>query len=641
MAHARRTAGFAAFALVLSLPIGALAQEGGPHSLVNQDAVRDFDTGNYSPYAGRNYPTRPLWGDTHLHTSASLDAFGFGDKLDADAAYRFALGEEIRTSSGQRVRLSRPLDWLAIADHSEFSGIGVALYEGNPRVIVDDQTRRWNQMMQRGGKDSIQAVIELVTAMGKGEAPPVFFDKDLGRSLWQDHLKTVEQYNDPGAFTAFAAYEWSSMPKGDNMHRVVIFRDGADRVGRIVPFSANDSVDPEDLWTFLESYESDTGGSVLALAHNGNLSSGLMFDTKTWTGEPLSKDYAERRMRWEPLYEVTQIKGDGEAHPLLSPDDAFADYETWDRANLDMTKLTDPATLEGQYARSGLRRGLELGANLGANPFKFGMIGSTDSHISLAAVEEENFLGKYTNTEPEPERWSHVSMQSADGAVKLLGWEAVSSGYAAVWATENTREAIWDAMKRKEVYATTGPRMLVRFFGGWDFDAADARGRLPADAGYAKGVPMGGDLTGAPDGKAPTFLVAALRDSYSGNLDRIQIVKGWLDADGETREKVYDVAWSGDRTPDADGKLPPVGNTVDAATATWSNTIGAPELIDVWTDPEFDPAQPAFYYARVLEIPTPRWTTYDAVRFGVELPPEVPRTTQERAYTSPIWYTPG
>ncbi len=621
----------------------AFAQDDSVQNVITEESKAAFaKEKSYSPYAGRNFPTKPLWGDTHLHTDASLDAFAAGARLGAAEAYRFARGEEVRMVSGMRVRLSRPLDWLVIADHSEFSGLAVELANGNPTLMVDERNRRWSQLINEGGDAAWQAAIEIVDALGEGNLPPSHLDPQLARSVWLKHIELTDEVNDPGTFTAFNGYEWSSMPDGDNMHRVVIFKDSADKTGRIRPFSSMDSEDPEDLWNFMADYEQNTGGSVLALAHNGNISSGLMFDTETWTGKRLTRGYAEARSRWEPMYEVTQIKGDGEAHPLLSPNDEFADYETWDKANLGMTKpnYKDPDRMAGMYARSGLLRGLSFAERLGVNPYKFGMVGSTDSHISLAAVEEDNYLGKYENTAPEAERWSHTSMRSSDGSVVVLGWEAAASGYAAVWATENTRESIFDAMQRKEVYASTGPRMLVRFFGGWDFVAEDAESRLPANVGYAKGVPMGGDITDAPEGRAPTFLVAALRDPYSGNLDRIQIIKGWLDARGNTHEKVYDVAWSGDREPGADGKLPPVGNTVNVERATWTNTIGAPELITVWTDPDFDPKQRAFYYARVLEIPTPRWTTYDAVRYGTELGDEVPRTTQERAYTSPIWYTP-
>jgi len=375
--------------------------------LPDRETMRHSVRESYSPYVGRNFPTRPLWGDTHLHTSASLDAYAWGGRLDAEAAYRFARGEEVRATDGMRVRLSRPLDWLVIADHSEFMGVAVALTEGDPRLMVDAKSRRWNEMMNGDNASATQAAVEMITDMGRGQIPDVYFDRDLAKSIWQSHLEITERYNDPGEFTAFMGYEWSAMPSGNNMHRVVIFKDGAEKVGRTVPFSSNDSVDPEDLWAYMERYEAETGGSVLALAHNGNLSSGLMFDTKRWNGEPLTRDYAETRSRWEPIYEVTQIKGDGETHPLLSPDDEFADYETWDRANLDMTIPNRPEWLPGQYARSGLRRGLAFGEQLGVNPYKFGMIGSTDSHISLAAVEEENYLGKYVNTAPEPERWSH------------------------------------------------------------------------------------------------------------------------------------------------------------------------------------------------------------------------------------------
>jgi hypothetical protein len=350
---------------------------------------------------------------------------------------------------------------------------------------------------------------------------------------------------------------------------------------------------------------------------------------------------AALRARFEPIIEVTQIKGDGEAHPFLSPDDEFADYETWDRANLDGTELKTDDMLQYEYAREALKTGLMLDRNLGVNPFKFGMIGSTDAHTALTAVEEDNFFGKHSGVEPEPHRWEHEVIASPmDPDLTILGWQQAASGYAAIWARENTREAIFDAMMRKEVYATTGSRITVRFFGGWSFEAADAQTRLPAATGYAKGVPMGGDLRAAPSGKRPTFLVAAMKDALSGNLDRIQIIKGWMDDAGERHEQVYDVVWSGDRTPSADGTLPSVGNTVDVANATWTNTIGAPELITVWEDPDFDPSQPAFYYARVIEIPTPRWTAYEAKRFGIDMDPEVPMTTTERAYTSPIWYAP-
>jgi hypothetical protein len=351
-------------------------------------------------------------------------------------------------------------------------------------------------------------------------------------------------------------------------------------------------------------------------------------------------EYVAKRARWEPLYEVTQIKGDGEAHPFLSPEDEFADYETWDKGNLDLSAPKTRGMLAGEYAREALKRGLVLEQKFGRNPYKFGMIGATDSHTSLSTPEEDNFFGKHTGYEPSPERMQHPMMSTEHGT--LMGWQLAASGLAGVWATENTRKGIFDAMERREVYATTGTRLRVRFFGSWGFTESDLKSRLPALTGYNKGVPMGADLSARPaNAKAPTFMVYALRDPIGANLDRIQIIKGWIDEDGRTREKVYDVTWSGDRTPGADGKLPPVGSTVDVKTASWTNTIGAAELGTVWSDPDFDPARRAFYYARVIEIPTPRWSTYDAFRFGIEIPEGAPVSTQERAYTSPIWYSPS
>ncbi len=606
---------------------------------------RSFKKDGYSPYAGRNFPTQVFFGDTHLHTGISGDAFGFGNKLNDEDALRFARGEEITSAGGLRVKLSRPLDFLVVADHAEAFGAMIAVYAGDQSLLGDPTFKRWYGMLHAGGEESFKAVMEMIAAVSDNSIPPVLINKKFLRSVWERHTMVADQYDEPGKFTSFQGYEWTSHPGGNNLHRVVIFRDNGDKVSQIVPFSAFDSYNPVDLWKWMEAYEEKTGGTILAIPHNGNLSSGTMFNMETVKGKPLSKAYAESRMRWEPLYEATQIKGDGEAHPLLSTDDEFADYETWDKGNLDLSVLKKDlnesekrAMLTGEYARSGLKRGLEFEKKLGANPYKFGMIGSTDSHTSLATASEENFFGKHSGKEPTAHRWNHPIFDI--NGVTVMGWKQAASGYAAVWANENTREALFDAMQRKEVYATTGSRMTVRFFGGWDFVAEDANNRLPAEIGYIKGVPMGGDLTKAPKGKAPSFLVAAMKDLYNVNLDRIQIVKGWLDVKGKSHEKVYDVVWSGTRNPGKDGKLPSVGNTVDVKNATWTNTIGSPELITVWTDPDFDPGESAFYYARVIEIPTPRWTAYDAKRFDVKMDKEVPMTTQERAYTSPIWYAP-
>jgi hypothetical protein len=596
----------------------------------------------YSPWAGRNFPTRPLFGDTHLHTSFSMDAGAFGARLGPRDAYRFAKGEEVMASSGQLAKLSRPLDFLVVTDHSDNMGFFPDLLAGKPELLADPLGRKWYDMIQSG--NGAEAAVEIVTAFGAGKFKgPILYSPDSAayRSAWQETIDAAEEANDPGRFTAFIGYEWTSNTGGNNLHRNVIFRDNGDLARQVVPYTTlpPGSDNPRDLWKWMAAYEHKTGGDVLAIAHNGNLSNGRMFPIiEPGTEKPIDREYAETRAKWERLYEATQIKGDGETHPFLSPNDEFANFERWDKGNLDLTVAKTPEMLEFEYARSALKNGLKLEQQLGVNPYKFGMVGSTDSHTGLAAVEEDNFFGKTSSSEPSPGRATHPFIKRGD--LVIMGWETTASGYAAVWATENTREAIFDAMARRETYATTGPRMLVRLFGGFDFVDADANTRSPAIAGYTKGVPMGGDIGPAPEGKAPTFLVAALKDPIGANPDRYQVVKGWLDSAGEVHEQVYDVAWSGDRKPGADGKLPPVGDTVDVANATWTNTIGAPELVAVWTDPKFDPAQRAFYYGRVLEIPTPRWTAYDAKYFGITMPPEVTMKMQERAYTSPIWYTP-
>jgi hypothetical protein len=633
----------ASLALLIAASANALAQAPMPPPETLEGSYPAQK--HYSPYAGRNFPTQVFWGDTHLHTGMSMDAGAFGARLRPADAYRFALGEELVSATGQPVRLGRPLDFLVVADHSDNMGFFPRLFAGDPDMLADPTGKRWYDMVQEGGEKGVEAAVEIIVAFSQGTFPEALASlpgSAAYRSAWEETLEAAEEYNDPGHFTAFIGYEWTSNTAGNNLHRVVVYRDDAVRAGVMEPYTTlkpQGSDNPRDLWTWLESYEARTGGRVLAIPHNGNLSNGIMFPlVESFTGQPIDLEYARTRARWEPLYEITQIKGDGEAHPYLSPNDEFADYETWDQGNLDLSVLKKPDMLQYEYGRTALQLGLQAEKRLGVNPYKFGFIGSTDSHTALATAEEENFFGKHSGAEPSAQRWEHPMAKVGDA--EYTGWSMVSSGYAAVWARENTREALFDAMMRRETYATTGSRMLVRFFGGWEFTAQDAQSRLPGAIGYRKGVPMGGDLRPGPDGEAPTFLVAALKDPLSGNLDRIQIVKGWLDASGQRQEKVFDVIWAGDRQPGADGKLPPVGNTVDVARATWTNTIGAPELITVWADPEFDASQPAVYYARVLEIPTPRWTAYEAMRYGVQMPPEVPMTTQERAYTSPIWYTP-
>ncbi|MEA1889838.1 MAG: DUF3604 domain-containing protein [Pseudomonadota bacterium] len=616
-----------------------------PAASDTKEVLHDAYTGkSYSPYAQRGFPTQVYWGDTHLHTALSMDAGAFGNRLGLEEAYQFARGDEVVSSTGIPVKLSRPLDFLVIADHSDNMGMFPDLLAGKQHILADPTGKDWYDRIQAG--EGVGVALELIGKFSQGKFPEALIytpDSVPYKSVWQATIDAAEKYNDPGQFTAFIGYEWTSLVKGNNMHRVVMYRDDATKASQMVAYTTyppHGSNNPRDLWKWLSSYEEKTGGDVLAIAHNGNLANGIMFPLEAqYDGKTLDAEYVTQRAKWEPAYEATQIKGDGETHPFLSPDDEFADYETWAIGNLDVSVAKTNEMLAGEYAREALKRGLAIETKLGTNPYKFGMIGSTDSHTSLATAQEDNFFGKHSGYEPNPERMSHPFMESSAGTI--YAWQQVASGLAGVWATENTREAIFDAIERKEIYATTGSRMAVRLFGGWEFSDQDINSRSPANAGYMKGVPMGSDLPAIPaSAKAPNFMVYALRDPRGANLDRIQIIKGWTDSKDKGHEKVYDVAWSGDRKIDKKGKLPAVGNTVDVKHANWTNTIGASELATVWTDPDFDPKQKAFYYARVLEIPTPRWTTYDAFRFNVPLPKGAPTSTQDRAYTSPIWYSP-
>ena len=602
----------------------------------------------YSPYANRDFPTRALFGDTHHHTANSGDAFMGGNRLMPEDAYRLARGEEVMSSTGVPIKLSRPLDFLVISDHAEGLGVMTEVYEGNPSFVSDQTLKRCSEMMRAGGEEAATATNELISAQAQGTLPaPVQDPQTVGpvmMSVWQQYTETAEKFNEPGRFTALIGYEWTSVPGGNNLHRNVLYRDGKATADQAFPFSSWQSEDPEKLWEWMARFEERTGGKLIAIPHNGNLSNGRMFELVDFAGNPIDRDYAERRARFEVLQEIIQTKGNSETHPTLSPNDEFAGdlgVAGWEFGNLTLEgEPESPEMRHTMYLRSGLMRGLEVEEKLGVNPFKFGLVGSTDVHNSITSIEEDNFMGKLPIQEPSPHRWDHVSKQGF-GKTRYT-WHYLGAGYAVVWARENTREEIWDAMKRREVYGTSGTRITLRFFGGWGYTPADAETRYIADIGYAKGVPMGSDLPERPEGKAPTFLVAALKDPMFGNLDRIQIIKGWLGADGKAKERVYDVAWSDaeSRRPGKDGSLPPVGNTVDVANATWTDSIGTPSLAVVWSDPDFDPAQRAFYYARVIEIPTPRWTAYDALRFGIEMPLEVPMVQQERAWSSPIWYTP-
>ena len=593
----------------------------------------------YSPFVGRDYPDQVFFGDTHFHTNLSFDAGLVGTTLDVDAGFRFARGEKVVSNTGQPVQLIRPLDFLAITDHAEFLGLATMIQTSAPELLADPWGKWVYDRFNAGQEGRMEAFANIIEH-GVKAVNPMSTD-DAKRRIWTDFVEKADTYNEPGRFTAMTGFEWSSTPKGDNLHRIILFRDGAEKTDQTVPFSLWDSEDPQDLWKYLADYEEKTGGQVFALPHNGNISNGIMFGEKTSMGKRMTRAYAESRARWEPLHEMTQIKGDEETHPLLSPDDEFADFENWDVSNLGGSAPKDPSMLRYEYARSALKLGLQLGDELGANPYKFGLIGASDSHTALSTTREENFFSKYQHTEPGPDRHNGEVIPAEDPALRVLTQEEGASGLMAVWARENTRGDLFDSMRRKEVYATTGTRIRVRVFGGWNFAPEDVTTPDFAAKGYRNGVPMGGDLTGAPDGGAPSFLIRALRDPDGANLDRVQVIKGWLDSSGNTHERIYDVAVSDGREIGADGRATePVGSTVDIENATFTNTIGDAVFAAYWRDPEFDAAQYAFYYVRVIEIPTPRWTTYDAAFFGIDRPDRVPPTVQDRAYTSPIWYTP-
>lgn len=581
----------------------------------------------------RESMTQLYWGDLHLHSTLSADAYILETRLTSDQAFQFARGQTVAADNGMLARLRRPLDFLAVTDHAEYLGIYAQLAVDDPRLKDWKMGMEWQALMQQG--DTMKLALAFSEAIQTSE-PEYLTPDSLRSSIWSQAAAVADKYNEPGLFTAFVGYEWTSMITGDNLHRVVIYKDGADMASQMTPFSAQHSSDPEDLWDALADYEKQTGGEVIAIAHNGNVSNGRMFSPNRENGLPLDASYARKRARWEPVYETTQIKGDGEAHPFLSPNDEFADFETWDQGNINLSKDKEPEMLQYEYSRSALREGLRHEANLGVNPFKFGLIGSTDSHTGMSTTYEDNFFGKFAHDEPSIDR---TEKRMADQLQKI--WKLVASGLTAAWSEENTRESIFQAIKRREVYATSGTRIQLRFFGGWEFADGDVLRSDFANIGYQKGVPMGGDLTRGPDSQAPNFMVAASRDPDGANLDRVQIIKGWLDSSGQTHEQIFNVALSdGRKASGVSGEFAPVGNTVDGPNATYSNSIGASELTAVWTDPSFEPEQRAFYYARVIQIPTPRWTAYDEKYFGAVIDPRAPKTIQDRAYSSPIWYTP-
>ncbi|GMN01984.1 DUF3604 domain-containing protein [Erythrobacter sp. MTPC3] len=594
------------------------------------------------------FPDRPYWGDTHLHTDNSVDAFGFGVRLGPEDALRFASGEAIAATTGTQAKLARPLDFLVIADHSDGLGATRRLYDA-PRLGVmaqgDETLLRWYDMMHESPEQSQLAIAELITAAANGTLPEALTDPEAAeentREIWDSHLDILDRYNRPGVFTAFAGFEYTLMPGGNNLHRVVMFRDASDRTKQVLPYPGL-STTPEGLWDYMAAYARNTGGKALAIPHNSNLSNGLMFEMTMPDGSPMTAAYAAKRAAAEPVVEVTQIKGDSETHPFLSPNDEMAGFGVagWELGNLPLTARATPDMLGGSYVREALKRGLSLEEQLGVNPYAFGMVGSTDSHTALATGDEDNFWGKHTGNEADITDRA-MTPQNLGTREGRFGWNYLAGGYAAAWARGNTRAEIFDAFARREVYATTGPRMSVRVFGGFDFSEQDWDGDW-VRKGYTEGVPMGGELVAG--GKAPGFLIAALKDPDGANLDRVQIVKGWLDANGDLQERVYDAVWSDmDARPRTGGRVPAVGDTVDRSDATYTNDIGASELRSFWTDPDYREGQRAFYYVRVLEIPTPRWTLFDAVRFGITLSEEAmaDAVAQERAYTSPIWLKPA
>jgi hypothetical protein len=564
--------------------------------------------------------------------------------LGPEEALRFARGEEVTATTGMKAKLSRPLDFLVVTDHAEALG-GTKAIADAPRLLIRDATmRRWHDMMNEGPAGSQRAMAEILDARGRNAIPEAMLNADGAakrtKEVWNGNVDAVERYNEPGKFTAFHGFEYTLMQGGNNLHRNIIFRDGEDKVRTVVPIDPTYKATPDEIWNYMDAYEKSTGGRVLAIPHNSNLSNGLMFELTQPGGGPMTAAYAKRRARLEPVVEITQIKGDSEAHPFLSPNDEFSGYGVagWEMNNLLSNQPKVSSMYAGEYVREALKRGLALEAQTGVNPYKFGLIGSTDSHTALATADEIQFFGKHSGTEPSAART--MAPQNLGTRKGRFGWHYLASGYAAVWAKANTRAAIFDAMTRREVYASTGPRMTVRVFGGWDFTTDDLKGDW-VRAGYARGVPMGGELKPGKGG-APRLLISALKDPEGANLDRVQVVKGWIDKAGKTHEQLFDVVWSDpDKRKPVGGKLPSVGDTVDVATATYKNSIGATALTSVWTDPTFDPAISSFYYLRVLEIPTPSWPAFDAVRYKLKLPPEVRVKSQERAYTSPIWYTPS
>ena len=577
-----------------------------------------------------NPENNAYFGDVHVHTGWSFDALTNGSKTTPMDAYAWAQGKPITGSGGPDMKITVPLDFYMVADHAEYMGVFNQM--SNPDSPIS-KTEIAKGVTSPDANVRLQTFAGILRDMSDGKRDPQLSDPALARTVWAEIIKAAEANYVPGKFTTFAGFEWTSNPQKRNLHRVIVFRDTKNLPDMVL--SALDSDDPEVLWKWMEDQRAK-GSTLFAIPHNANASDGLMFDMVKRDGKPIDAAYNKTRNANEPLYEITQIKGTSETHPDLSPKDEFAGFEQWDYTlSADFER---PKRRKGSFVRQALLDGMSQAAAGAGNPFQYGFIGDTDTHNAAASHEEYNFTGKFAFENNARERLTGIPGAPA-GQIQQIQ-EFSSAGLAGVWAPQNTREAIWDAMHRRETFGTSGPMMKVRFFGGFDYARDDVNKADFVKLAYAKGVPMGGDLKPGA-GKAPTFLVVALKDPKSGNLDRVQIVKGWLDAAGKQHEKIFDVAWSGERKIGANGKLPAVGNTVDLKTATYTNTIGAAQLATGWTDPEFKPGERAFYYARVLEIPTPRWNTYDAARLNMPPLTKVPATIQERAWSSPIWYTPG
>jgi hypothetical protein len=569
-----------------------------------------------------------LFGELHVHTSYSLDAYIGGARLTPFDAYRFARGETVLLN-GQKHNIAKPLDFAAVTDHAEYIGeMFTVQVDGAPghdqAAVVELRELPDFEAQEKWYLENFQAN----QRSGDPTHMSFYAGEETTRSAWKDVIQVAaEQFYEPGAFTTLIGFEWTSVIDGGNMHRNVLFR-GAQVPD--LPFSSLDSADEEKLWEWMAVQEAAGSSKVLAIPHNSNGSKGYMFEPLDNSGNPLSREYAETRSQWEPLIEMMQIKGNSEVVASLWPADEFADFENAPS----MQNYNDRTFKKENFVRWAVTKGLAYQEAFGANPYKLGFVGGTDNHNGPPSdVVEDNQIGSHGGYDDTVE-----GRRVNENRGWILVREANPGSITGVWAPKNTRGAIWDALKARETFATSGTRIEPRFFGGPGL-AATADPVALVEQGYTRGVPMGGTLTGLS--RAPSFNVHAMRDPRGANLDRTQIIKGWVDEAGEPQERIVDVVWSGDREPDGDGKLPPVGSTVNLETAAYTNTIGAPELIGSWTDDDFDASAPALYYVRVLEIPTPRWTTYDAVQYGLPLLEDVPATIQERAWTSPIWYVPG